>query len=123
MSRLDLPTTRRPRPCWLHLLGVFLLSMLASPLALLIPLPLKLIVDSAIGTSPLPWGLEAMLPRFAEDTPTGVLVFAATLMVAIGLLLHLQEMMTTMLGAYTGEKLVLDLRARLFQHSQRLSIS
>jgi len=122
-SNLYARSIRQTRPYWLHLAGVFLLSTLASPLALLAPLPLKLIVDSAIGTSPLPWGLEAMLPRFAEDTSTGVLVFAATLLVAIGLLSHLQEMMTTMLGAYTAEKVVLDLRARLFQHSQRLSIS
>jgi ATP-binding cassette, subfamily B, bacterial len=122
-SNLYTRIIRQTRPYWLHLLGVLLLSMLASPLALLIPLPLKLIVDSAIGTSPLPWSLEAVLPRAGEDTSTGVLILAAILMVGIGLLLHLQQMMTGMLGAYTAEKVVLDFRARLFQHSQRLSIS
>ena len=122
-SNLYTRIIRQIRPYWLHLLGVFLLSMLASPLALLIPLPLKLIVDSAIGTNPLPWGLEAVLPSVTEDTSTGVLVLAATLMVGIGLLSHLHGMMTIMLGTYTAEKLVFDLRARLFQHSQRLSIS
>jgi ATP-binding cassette subfamily B protein len=122
-SSLYTRIVRQTRPYWLHLVGVFLLSMLASPLALLIPLPLKLIVDSAIGTSPLPLGLEAMLPGFVEDISTRVLILAAVLMVAIGLLSHLQGMLTTMLAAYTAEKVVLDLRARLFQHSQRLSIS
>ena len=122
-SNLYARIIRQARPYWLHLLGVFLLSTLASPLALLIPLPLKLIVDSAIGTTPLPWGLEALLPRVGGDTFTAVLVLATALVVAIGLLSRFQEIVTTMLGAYTAEKLVLDFRARLFQHSQRLSIS
>jgi GT2 family glycosyltransferase len=122
-SNLYMRIIQQTRPYWLHLVGVFLLSLLASPLALLGPLPLKLIVDSAIGTSPLPWGLEAVLPQAAEDKSTAVLVLAAVLVVGLGLLLRVQEMMTNMLGAYTAEKLVLDLRARLFQHSQRLSIS
>src|SRR5690349_2691617 len=114
---------RQTRPYWLHLLGVFFLSTLASPLALLNPFPLKLIVDSAIGTSPLPWGLEGLLPRSAEDASTAVILFAAALVVGIALLSRIQEMMSGMLGAYTAEKLVLDLRARLFQHSQCLSIT
>lgn len=122
-SNLYTRILRQTRPYWPHLLGVLLLSVLASPLALLIPLPLKLVVDSAIGTNPLPWGLTAVLPRATEDTSTAVLVLAATLMLGIALLSHLQEMMAAMLGAYTAEKVVLDLRARLFQHSQRLSIS
>src|SRR5258708_5843397 len=122
-SNLYVRIIRQTQPYWRHLLGVLLLSTLASPLALLSPLPLKLIVDSAIGTSPLPWGLEALLPRVGQDTSTAVLVLAAVFVVGIGLLSRVQDMMTGMVGAYPAEKLVLDLRARLFQHSQRLSIS
>ena len=49
------------RPYWLHLLGVFLLSILAAPISLLIPLPLKIAVDSAIASRPLPPFLTALL--------------------------------------------------------------
>src|SRR5439155_124215 len=39
---------REARPCWPFIGGLFLLSLLASPLALLAPLPLKIAVDSVI---------------------------------------------------------------------------
>ncbi len=38
------------RPYWPHLAGVFLLSLLATPLALLVPLPLKIALDSGLGS-------------------------------------------------------------------------
>src|SRR6476659_7374372 len=39
------------RPYWPHTLAYLLLSLLATPLALLAPLPLKIAVDSVIGSS------------------------------------------------------------------------
>src|SRR5665811_683287 len=35
----------------------------------------------------------------------------------------MQDLLTFFMGTYTGEKLVLDFRARLFSHMQRLSVS
>src|SRR6266852_9965115 len=40
------------RPYWPHIAGIFLLSLLSTPLALLLPFPLKLAVDSVIGANP-----------------------------------------------------------------------
>jgi len=37
-----------------HILGIFLLSLLSTPLTLLTPLPLKMVIDSVIGSRPLP---------------------------------------------------------------------
>src|SRR5205814_11669 len=37
---------QQARPYWTHIAALFFLSMLASPLALLLPLPLKIAVDS-----------------------------------------------------------------------------
>jgi hypothetical protein len=42
------------RPYSLHIAGVMTLNLLATPIALLGPLPLKIVVDSAIGGRPLP---------------------------------------------------------------------
>jgi ATP-binding cassette subfamily B protein len=107
----------------LHLFAVFLLSTLASPISLLLPLPLKIAVDSAIGHHPLPSFLKALLPESAAGSPTAILVVAVALLLATSLLAQLQEFIVALIGAYTGEKIVLDFRARLFAHVQRLSFS
>src|SRR5258705_429606 len=54
---------RQARPYWPHLGGLFLLSLLASPLALLTPLPLKMAVDGVVGSHrQIPGPLAALLP-------------------------------------------------------------
>ncbi|MHC4827867.1 MAG: ABC transporter ATP-binding protein [Planctomycetota bacterium] len=111
----------RARHYWPHIGAIFLLSMLASPLALLTPLPLKIAVDSAIGDHPLPVFLQAFGPAGGGATP--VLVFAVALLLAVTLLAQLQLLALGMLRTYTGEKLVLDFRGDLFRHLQRLSLS
>jgi hypothetical protein len=43
---------RQARPYWSHIAGVFFLSLLATPLALLTPVPLKIAVDTVLGDYP-----------------------------------------------------------------------
>jgi ATP-binding cassette, subfamily B, bacterial len=112
---------RRARSYWPHIGGLFLIGLLSSPLALLTPLPLKLAVDSVLGTQPLPGFLEALLP--AAATRSHALALAAGLVVAIGLLVHVQALASWLLQTYTGEKLVLEFRSQLFRHVQRLSLA
>ena len=114
---------RRARPYWPHIVGIFLLSLLSSPLALLTPLPLKIAIDSVVGSHPLPGFLDSLLPADATRSEIAVLVFAAGLLVAITLLSQLQQLADSLLRTYTGEKMVLDFRAQLFRHIQRLSLS
>jgi ATP-binding cassette, subfamily B, bacterial len=114
---------RQARPYWLHLLGVFLLSILATPISLLVPLPLKIAVDSAIGSHPLPPLLAALMPESAVRSSTAIMALAVALLIAVSLLSQLQELLVSLMGTYTGEKVVLDFRARLFSHVQRLSFS
>ena len=59
--------------------------MLSSVFTLLTPLPLKIAVDSVIGSKPLPGPLDA-LPRAVSGSHTGILIFAAALFVLITLL-------------------------------------
>jgi ATP-binding cassette subfamily B protein len=114
---------RQVRPYWLHLAGVFLLGLLSTPLALLTPLPLKIAVDSFIGTQPVPGFLAALLPALAEDSHAAALILAVGLLVAIALLSQLQQLGSSLLRTYTGEKLVLAFRSELFRQAQRLSLS
>ncbi|HKO24754.1 MAG TPA: ABC transporter ATP-binding protein, partial [Chloroflexota bacterium] len=114
---------RQARPYWLHIVGIFLLSLLESPVALLTPLPLKIAVDSVVGSHHLPGFLALLLPAGATRSHTAVLVLAAALFVAIALLSQLQQLSSTVLSTYTSEKLLLNFRTQLFRHVQRLSLA
>jgi ATP-binding cassette subfamily B protein len=114
---------QRTRPYWLHILGIFLLGLLATPLLLLAPVPLALAVDSVIGGKSPPGFLDPLLPSSAKESDAMLLAVAAVLVVAIALLSQLQELGSSLLSTYTGEKLVLGFRTQLFRHIQRLSLS
>jgi ATP-binding cassette subfamily B protein len=120
---LFLRLLREARPFWGHLAGIFVLSLLAVPIALLLPLPLKLVIDSILGAQPFPPLLAALLPDAAQSSPRAMLIAAALLLVAVSLLQHLEGFASWVLQSYTGELLVLRSRARLFQHAQRLSLA
>jgi ATP-binding cassette subfamily B protein len=123
----DLALLRRllgqARPYWVAILGIFLLDLLATPLVLVAPLPLKIAVDCVVGSAPFPGFLEALVPESVLGSSTAVLVVAAGLLVAVAGLSRLQALSSSVLRAYTSERLVLDFRAQLFRHLQRLSLS
>jgi ATP-binding cassette, subfamily B, bacterial len=111
------------RPYWPHIGILLVVSLLSSPLALLTPLPLKIAVDSAIGSRPLPRFFDVLLPDAATHSGTTALVLAVGLAMAVALLTGLLELVRSVLSVYTGEKLILGLRTRLFRHAQRLSLT
>ena len=111
------------RPFRLHIAAIFVLSMLAAPLALLTPVPLAIAVDSVIGSEALPGFLSAIIPSGLADSKDGILLFCALMFGAIAVLVQLQQLGNTVLKTYTGEKLVLNFRSKLFQQSQRLSLA
>src|SRR5438093_10740656 len=65
------------RPYWPHICAIFLLSLLDGPLGLIAPLPLKIAVDSAIGSHPLPHFLDRRLLHAAAGSPAAILFAAA----------------------------------------------
>src|SRR5436309_9988583 len=111
------------RPYWPHVAALFLLSLLSSPLSLLAPLPLKIAVDSVIGSHPLPHVIAPLVPEAIAHSPAVLLAIAVGLLVAVALLRQLQGLTNTLLQAYVKEKLVQNFRARLFRHVQRLSLA
>ncbi len=115
---------RVARPCWPHLAGISLLCLLATPVTLLAPLPLKIAVDSVLGTRPLPAWLHLLpWPHRWFSAANGGMVICAVMLVAIALLNCLQSLASWLLSTYTGEKLVHDFRGQLLFHAQRLSLS
>src|SRR6266487_3239209 len=111
------------KPYWLAMAGYFLLTLLEIPLALLLPVPIKIEVDSVLGSHPLPWFLTPLIPAGREHSIPFLLIFPAALLIAIALLNQLQALTTMVLYTYIGEKLVLRFRAKLFLHMERLSLS
>jgi ATP-binding cassette subfamily B protein len=111
------------RPYWLHLLGIFILSLLSIPLALLTPLPLKLAVDSVIGSEPLPPMINGLIPTGAGSSESTLLITVLTLSLGIALLSQLRGFALWMLSSYAGERLIYRFRDRLFTHLQHLSVS
>ena len=107
----------------LHIVGIFVISLIATPLALLGPIPLKIAVDSVLGSEPVPAILKPAVPGWFQSTEFRLLLFAAGLQVLIVLLGHLQSMGKYLLETYTGEKLTLRFRAALLGHAQRLSFA
>src|SRR5215207_10288023 len=111
------------KPYWPHLSGLLVLSLLATPLALLTPLPLKIAVDSVLGSDPLPGFLAAVLPPVVTASDQAMLVAAAVLLILIVLLSQLQSLASTLIRTYTGERITLEFRIQLFRHVQRLSLA
>src|SRR5437867_7510800 len=114
---------RHTRSSWPSIAALFLVGLLATPLALLAPLPLKIAVDSVLGGHPLPRFLDALVPRSVSGSTAGLLLLVAAVAVLVTLLGELQGLATKYLSAAAGEREVRDFRARLFGHLQRLSLS
>src|SRR5437773_10610300 len=114
---------REARPCWPFIGGLFLLSLLASPLALLAPLPLKIAVDSVIGSRPLPGVVAPFVPDAIARSPDLLLAFLVGLLLTVVLLTQLQVLAVSVLGAFINERLVLGFRTRLLSHVQRMSLA
>jgi ATP-binding cassette subfamily B protein len=112
---------KQARPYHLHIAALAVLSLVAAPLALLTPLPLKIAVDSILDSKPPPGLLEPLFGVLGGRE--GALLITAILVVLIALLNQAQAFCYALLSAYTGERLVLDFRSALFHHAQQLSLS
>ena len=123
----DLAVYRRllaqARPYWPHITGLFVLDLLAALLALLGPLPLKIAIDSVIGSQPVSGILALFLPGSAINSKAAVLILAASLVVVLALLTFVQEIISSFLSVYASEKMITGFRADLFRHVQRLSLA
>jgi ATP-binding cassette subfamily B protein len=111
------------RPYWLHLSGLFALSLVTMPLTLLTPLPVKIVVDSVVGHRPLPAPLARLVPFFTTFSSQPALVIAIGLLLILTLIYQLQASVSGILTTYLSEKLVFRFRSELFRHMQRLSLA
>src|SRR5262249_33630083 len=104
-TALLLRVAREVRPFWPHLAAMVGLSLLATPLALLAPLPLKIAVDNAIGGAPLPAVIRWLLPVSLAAEPGAALGCAVALVVLQGLLVYLHSLAVWLLQTSVGERM------------------
>src|SRR5947209_1115502 len=108
---------------WLPLTVVFALELLSTPLSLLAPVGVKIAVDSVVGSQPVPHFLQRVLPYAAVHNPRNLLIVAAVLQVMVVLLIQLHGFCNYVLKTKSGERMILDFRAALFRHLQRLPLT
>ena len=111
------------RPYWLHLALLVFLGLFAAPIALLMPLPLKIVVDSVIGSEPLPGFLRIVVPTFMTQTKGAIVGFSVFLVLFVALLNQLHRLAMWWLNEYASEQMALHFRSLLFQQAQRLSLT
>ena len=113
---------KEARAYWPHIGLVLLLGLAWTPLALLTPLPLKLIVDNVLGDQPLPAYVTWAVPAGFGTGTEAVLALAIILSVMIALFGIVHTAADWLLREYVAERMVLDFRGRLFLHSLHTSL-
>jgi ATP-binding cassette subfamily B protein len=121
--RLLVRLARQVRAHWPFVAAIVVLDLLAMPVALLMPVPLKIAVDSVIGAGPLPAWVVSSWGGARWSTPEAVLALAVGMVLAVALVGQGQRFATWWLQAWTGERIVLGFRAELFRQVQRLSLA
>ena len=110
------------RSYWPHLGLILLLGLLWTPIALLVPLPVKIVVDSVLGSAPLPAWLADLLPAAWLAGSASLLHVALGLAALVALLTVAHQMAEWLLREYTAERMVLDFRSKIFLRTLQASL-
>lgn len=90
---------------------------------LLVPWPVKILVDNVLGDAALPaWAGGLAETISLGQGKTGLLIAVCIAGLLIGLLSELVSLGHTQLQVNIGQRMVLDLQRRLFAHLQKLSL-
>ena len=109
------------RPYLWPIVVLLVISLLAIPIALIFPLPIKLLVDSVLGSQPLPGYLTIFLG--SQVSKSLAVSLAISILLGAAVLTYLQNLMNVWYSNKVGNRMTLDVRARLLRQMQRLSIA
>jgi ATP-binding cassette subfamily B protein len=109
------------RPYLWPLVVLLIVSLLAVPMTLIFPLPIKLLVDSVLGSQPLPGYLTIFVG--SQVSKTLALWLAISILMTAAVLTYLQNLANVWYSNKVGNRMTLDVRARLFRQMQRLSVA
>ncbi len=113
------------RPYSRSIVIALLVSLSAIPITLITPLPLKIIIDNVLTTPapPLSGYLAILAPGGLKSSWSYVLWLAIGILLASTILTYLQNLLNVWYNNKVGNRMTLDVRARLFRQMQRLSIA
>src|SRR5881397_351806 len=111
------------RPYAWSLLVLLIISLAAVPITLITPLPLKLLVDSVLGSQPLPGYLAIFSSTGPSLAKNSVLWVAVGLLLGVAFLTYFQNLVNVLASSKLGNVMTLDVRDRLFRQMQRLSVT
>jgi ATP-binding cassette, subfamily B, bacterial len=109
------------RPYLRPLVVLLIVSLLAVPMTLVFPLPIKLLVDSVLDSQPLPGYLRVFVG--AQVSKTLTLWLAIGILMTAAVLTYLQNLVNVWYSNKVGNRMTLDVRTRLFRQMQRLSVA
>src|SRR4029077_9108750 len=109
------------RPYGWPLIVLVVISLVAVPITLITPLPIKLLVDTVLGSQPLPGYLTVFIGSGASKNLT--LVLAIGILLGATVLTYLQNLVNVWYSNKVGNRMTLDVRDRLFRQMQRLSVA
>src|SRR5438128_10787095 len=109
------------RPYLWPIVVLLIISLTAVPITLIFPLPIKLLVDSVLGSQPLPGYLTVFVGSQLSTSLT--LWLAIIILMETAALTYLQYLVNVCYTNKVGNRMTLDVRARLFRQMQRLSIA
>jgi ATP-binding cassette subfamily B protein/subfamily B ATP-binding cassette protein MsbA len=109
-------------PFWQLALASVLLLVGSSLVALLLPWPLKILVDNVLGNQPPPPMIGDILERVGLDK-VQFLILAVVAGVTLALLENGMVVLSNYVTTKLHQEMVLDFRSDLFQHAQQLSFA
>lgn len=109
------------RPYLWPLIVLLLVSLLAIPITLIVPLPIKILVDSVLGSQSLPGYLTILVG--SQVSKSFAIWLAISMLVGTAVLTYLLNLVNIWYSNKVGNRMTLDVRARLFRQMQRLSIA
>ena len=108
---------------WRALTAILLLTLVGAAVTALMPWPLKILVDYALGDAALPIPVKNALENFSLTvTPFMLIVAASAASLCLFLLSSALDVSLTWIWSVTGQRMVYDLASALFHRLQRLSL-
>jgi ATP-binding cassette, subfamily B, bacterial len=119
--RLTAFVLRRMRPHLARLVAAVAGVLIAAALEVLKPWPLKIVIDNVLRGAPLS---GAWMPaRAIHLSPPAMLAAACAGLVVLYVMLGLTNVFNNYISISIGQRMVNELRAEMFDHLQRLSLS
>src|SRR5262245_11473160 len=111
------------RPHWKALCVAFMAVIIEGAASLFDPWPIKIVLDYALGSRPLPGWLADLIGKTFGEGKLAIVYFAAISTVVVAAVGAIASYTQNYLTTKVGQLVMRDLRQTLYYHIQRLSLS